>query len=464
MGRGSRAHRHKGRGAVALLLALTLPQARAAGALESLTLALRGALFPPAPLQPSLVSTIALTLLSLSPVLLLLLWGLPRWRSQVAVAASAACVVAVMGLAWAAAATQRWLPWALPLTALVLGHAVWLVRRRQPATSASLLLPDTVGAPVGSAEKRTLGRYQIEQEIGRGAMGAVYLARDLKTGRPVAIKTMALMREFAGDELLEARARFFREAETAGRLQHPDIVTILDAGEAHGLAYIAMEHLKGDNLEAFTQPGRLLPVPTVLLVVARVAEALGHAHSQGVVHRDVKPANVMVDLESDQVKVTDFGIARVADTQRTQTGMVLGTPSFMSPEQLAGRRLDGRSDLYSLGVMLFQLLTGQLPHRSDSMAELMKQIANDAAPDVLQLRPELPDALARVVATTLDKRPEARYSSGAQLAADLRSVARRMQASGLQPAAPLASGPPDSSGFAATVKMDRAEPRHNSGS
>ncbi|MBC7956269.1 MAG: serine/threonine protein kinase [Cytophagales bacterium] len=294
-------------------------------------------------------------------------------------------------------------------------------------------------------------------------MGAVYLGRDPKIGRQVAIKTMALSREFAGDELVEARERFFREAETAGRLQHPDIVTIFDAGEDQELASIAMEYLKGADLQAHTQAPKLLPVLTVLNVVARVADALAYAHSQGVVHRDIKPANVMVDLPTDLVKVTDFGIARVADSARTRTGMVLGTPSFMSPEQMAGRRVDGRSDLYSLGVMLFQLLTGRLPHRSDSMATLMHQIANETAPDVRSLRPDLPEGLARAVSLALEKRPEARYASGQQLAADLRAVAARLQATGaeLQPVA-TSPTPPDSSGFAATVKLDRADTGHNS--
>jgi serine/threonine protein kinase len=171
----------------------------------------------------------------------------------------------------------------------------------------------------------------------------------------------------------------------------------------------------------------------------------------------------MVDLSNDTVKVTDFGIARVADSARTRTGLVLGTPSYMSPEQMAGRRVDGRSDLYSLGVMLFQLLTGRLPHHSDSMATLMHQIANEAAPDVRSLRPDLPEDLARTVALVLDKRPEARYASGQLLAADLRAVAARLQAANKQPLAPTATAvPPDSSGFAATVKMDRPDTWHNS--
>jgi serine/threonine protein kinase len=412
-----------------------------------------------------------LSALALALVLAELVWLLPRLRREAAVAASV-----ILGFSMVAVGLLLWWQLSLPmgwvwpvLLALTFGHLGWVLGQRPvtkkpaPTTHApSTVSPRTV-AP-GQPDRATLGRYRIERELGRGAMGAVYLGRDPKIGRQVAIKTLALSREFAGDELVEARERFFREAETAGRLQHPDIVTIFDAGEEQELAYIAMEYLKGEDLQAFTQAPKLLPVPTVLSVVARIADALGYAHSQGVVHRDIKPANAMVDLASDLVKVTDFGIARVADSARTRTGLVLGTPSYMSPEQMAGRRVDGRSDLYSLGVVLFQLLTGRLPHRSDSMATLMHQIANEVAPDVRSLRADLPEGLARVVALTLEKRPEARYASGQLLAADLRAVAARLQAENKQPQ-PLAASdaPPDSSGFAATVKMERSDTGHNSG-
>ncbi|MEN9436691.1 MAG: hypothetical protein RIR09_1346, partial [Pseudomonadota bacterium] len=242
----------------------------------------------------------------------------------------------------------------------------------------------------GAVEKPMLGRYQVEKELGKGAMGVVYLGKDPKIGRVVAIKTLALSQEFEGEELSDARERFFREAETAGRLQHQNIVTIFDAGEEHDLAYIAMEFLRGRDLTEYSKSDNLLPVPVVLGIVSRVAEALAYAHKQQVVHRDIKPANIMFERASDTVKVTDFGIARITDSSKTKTGLVLGTPSFMSPEQLAGKRVDGRSDLYSLGVTLYQLLAGILPFRGDSMAELMYKIANEPAPDIRKLRPELP--------------------------------------------------------------------------
>ncbi len=274
----------------------------------------------------------------------------------------------------------------------------------------------------GAVEKPMLGRYQVEKELGKGAMGVVYQGKDPKIGRVVAIKTLALSQEFEGDELKDARERFFREAETAGRLQHQNIVTIFDAGEEHDLAYIAMEFLKGSDLTGYCREGQLLPVATVISIVARVAEALAYAHQQHVVHRDIKPANIMYEPTSDTVKVTDFGIARITDSSKTKTGMVLGTPSFMSPEQLAGKKVDGRSDLYSLGVTLFQLLTGVLPLRGESMAELMYKISNETPPDVRSVRTDLPEALTRILSRALSKTPDTRYQDGLQLAAELRAV------------------------------------------
>jgi serine/threonine protein kinase/CHASE2 domain-containing sensor protein len=307
----------------------------------------------------------------------------------------------------------------------------------------------------GAVEKPMLGRYQVDKELGKGAMGVVYLGKDPKIGRVVAIKTMALSQEFAGEELTDARERFFREAETAGRLQHQNIVTIFDAGEEHDLAYIAMEFLKGRDLAEFCKGDHLLPVPTVVSIVIRVAEALAYAHKQNVVHRDIKPANIMYELESDTVKVTDFGIARITDSSKTKTGLVLGTPSFMSPEQLAGKKVDGRSDLYSLGVMLFQMLAGVLPFRGDSMAELMYKIANEEAPDIRIVRPELPEALARAVSRALSKRPEVRYQDGAAFAKDLReALVPAKDGAANRPAVKLDDWPPaggDQVDFSATV-------------
>ncbi len=253
-------------------------------------------------------------------------------------------------------------------------------------------------------------------------MGTVYLATDTLTQRPVALKMLALQREFSAEDLIDVRQRFMREASAAGHLQHPDILQVLDAGQDGEDAWIAMEYVQGQDLSHCSRPGQLLPVTEVLQLAVRLARALDYAHRQGVVHRDIKPANVMFDRASGVLKVMDFGIARIADGSRTRTGLVLGTPSFMSPEQLSGLKVDGRSDLYSLGVMLYQLLTGQLPHQSDSMAALMHGIANQAPPDVRHYRPELPEALALVLALALEKRPELRYANGEQMAQDLAAV------------------------------------------
>jgi serine/threonine-protein kinase len=266
-----------------------------------------------------------------------------------------------------------------------------------------------------------LGRYQVEKELGKGAMGVVYLGRDPKISRVVAIKTMALAQEFEADELDEVKERFFREAETAGRLSHPNIVTIFDAGEEHDLAYIAMEFLKGHDLARYTKKDNLLEMKTVVSIVARAADGLAFAHAQNIVHRDIKPANLMYEPESDSLKITDFGIARITDSSKTKTGMVLGTPSYMSPEQLAGKKVDGRSDLFSLGVMLYQMLTGSLPFKADSMASLMFKITNEEAPDIRALRPEIPDCLVNIVNKTLVKDADERYQSGTEMANDLKS-------------------------------------------
>ena len=176
----------------------------------------------------------------------------------------------------------------------------------------------------------------------------------------------------------------------AGRLNHPAIVTVYDAGEDQGLAYIAMEYLRGHHLSHYTDSARLLPPGTVMTLVARTADALHYAHRQNVVHRDIKPANIMFNPDTDELKITDFGIARLTDTSRTKTGIVLGTPSFMSPEQLEGRSLDGRSDQFALGVSLYQLLCGQLPFRAESMPRLMQKIATEPHTPIRLVRPELP--------------------------------------------------------------------------
>ncbi|TAJ75815.1 MAG: CHASE2 domain-containing protein [Gallionellaceae bacterium] len=285
-------------------------------------------------------------------------------------------------------------------------------------SNASTMVLDRAGM-----SKPMLGRYEIEKELGKGAMGVVYLGKDPKISRVVAIKTMNLSQEFDADELEDVKARFFREAETAGRLNHPNIVTMYDAGEEHDLAYIAMEFLKGKDLVPYTKRDNLLPLPKVLSIVARVADALGYAHSLHVVHRDIKPANIMYDTESDTVKVTDFGIARITDSSKTKTGMVLGTPSYMSPEQLAGTKIEGQSDLFSLGASLYQMVCGKLPFEGDSMAQLMFRIANEPHADILTIRPDVPSCVAEIVNKALAKKVTDRYQTGQEMAEAIRRCA-----------------------------------------
>lgn len=281
--------------------------------------------------------------------------------------------------------------------------------------SSTMLLDD------GTVEKPMLGRYQIEKELGKGAMGVVYLGKDPKIGRIVAIKTMALAQEFEPDELEDVKQRFFREAETAGRLNHPNIVTMYDAGEEHDLAFIAMEFLKGKDLAPYVKPDTLLELPKVIDIVIKVAEALDYAHSQNVVHRDIKPANIMYEMETASVKVTDFGIARITDSSKTKTGMVLGTPSYMSPEQLSGKKVEGQSDLFSLGVMTYQMTTGQLPFTGDSMATLMFKIANELHASASTINPAISQCLSDIIDRMLEKDTERRYARGSEIAKDLRA-------------------------------------------
>jgi len=284
----------------------------------------------------------------------------------------------------------------------------------------------------GGIEKPMLGRYEVERELGKGAMGAVYLGKDPKISRVVAIKTMALSQEFEDDELVEVKERFFREAETAGRLTHPNIVTIFDAGEEHDLAYIAMEYLKGGDLSKYVKPDTLLPMKQVLSLIQRSADGIDYAHQYNVVHRDIKPANIMWDPETDTVKITDFGIARITDSSKTKTGMVLGTPSYMSPEQLAGKKVTGQSDIFSLGVMLFQMVTGKLPFTGDSMATLMYKIANEEHPAPESINPEVPRCITFIINRSMAKDVDKRYQRGKEMVDDITKCLKIMKAESMK--------------------------------
>jgi len=286
------------------------------------------------------------------------------------------------------------------------------------AATHSLVMPSE------DLNKPVLGRYEIQRELGRGAMGVVYLGLDPKISRRVAIKTFSY-REFDSSQLETLKERFFREAEAAGRLNHPHIVTVYDVGEENDLAFIAMDYVEGKSLDRFVAESGLLPISEVYEIIADVAEALAYAHQQNIVHRDIKPGNIMYDQSRGQVKVADFGIARIVDDSKTKTGDMLGSPVYMSPEQLKGARVTGASDIYSLGVTLYQLLTGTLPFNGDSIANLAYQILNKKYVSVRELRPELSPGVVRVVNKALQKEPGKRYESAMDMADAMRALQAR---------------------------------------
>lgn len=265
-----------------------------------------------------------------------------------------------------------------------------------------------------------LGRYEVLSELGQGAMGVVYKAKDPLIDRIVAIKTINL--GMAQEEKEEYEGRFYQEAKAAGRLNHPNIVTIYDVGKSADIAYIAMEFLQGRELrDVLRENDGLLPVDQVLDMVAQVASGLAYAHEHGIVHRDIKPSNIML-IRDGHIKITDFGIARMASSAvRTQTGMVLGSPKYMSPEQVLGKVIDQRSDIFSLGVMLYEMLTGEAPFVGDNVNSIMFQTLNlvPAAPGTLNSN--VPDMLNFIVAKALAKERDDRYQNAKDFAADLRA-------------------------------------------
>jgi len=283
------------------------------------------------------------------------------------------------------------------------------------------------GLALGNGHSRpTLGRYEILRELGQGAMGTVYLGRDPKINRDVAIKTLNF-RNLEAQQVGEIKARFFREAEAAGRLNHTNIVTIYDAGEEHDLAYMAMEYLPGDTLAAHCSRDKLLPPAEVLRIAADIAAALDYAHAHDVVHRDIKPSNIML-LPDGKIKVTDFGIARVVSASQTQTGVILGTPSYMSPEQVAGKKVDGRSDLFSLGVLCYELFCGEKPFTGENLGALMFSISNA---DYLPLAKRTPKRLSacchEIVSKLMAKAVSRRYKTAAEAEQALRDCRAKMR-------------------------------------
>lgn len=268
------------------------------------------------------------------------------------------------------------------------------------------------------ARQKQIGRYKITGELGRGAMGLVYKAEDPALGRTVALKTIALSDD--EPERDEYRKRFLMEGKAAGRLTHPHIVTVYDFGEERDIAYMAMELLKGTELRTRMQEGAI-PIFEAADIAAQVAEGLGFAHEHGVVHRDVKPGNIML-VARGQAKIMDFGIARMrASDHKTSTGVVLGTPKYMSPEQVAGSPVDHRSDIFSLGIVLYEMLTRAAPFVGEDSTQVMHKIANAEPVAPSRLNPEVPSLLDFVLARALKKDPAVRYQDAYEMAADLRS-------------------------------------------
>ncbi|HXY38582.1 MAG TPA: serine/threonine-protein kinase, partial [Vicinamibacteria bacterium] len=270
------------------------------------------------------------------------------------------------------------------------------------------------------------GRYQIVKKLGAGAFGTVYKAKDKVLGRMLAIKTIRLEGLAASQAgLKEMLDRFNREAQTAAQLRHPNIVTIYDFGESQGLTYLAMEFIDGVGLDSVITASGRLPVPRAAALAAQVADALDYANQHHVVHRDIKPPNIMVESD-DRVKVTDFGIAKPGESAEhlTMTGSLLGTPAYMSPEQARGEKLDGRSDLFSLGCVLYEMVAGHKAFRGDSITALLFKILTEEPKPLQEVDPELPEEMVRIVNKAIAKKSESRYQSGREMAQDLLTLAR----------------------------------------
>lgn len=288
----------------------------------------------------------------------------------------------------------------------------WLTRGKPPAVQPP------AAAPAGG-----LANYRIDRLMGKGAASQVFLAQDRRSRRWVALKVLELGSGPAMPEWHDALERFRREATMLHELDHPGIVAVLDAGPSEQGAWMAMEAVGGCDLTRYTRPARLLPPPVVARIGARLAEALAYAHRRGVVHRDVKPANVLVDWTNDTVKLSDFGLARSEEHTQTRSGITLGSPDYMAPEQLAGAAVGPGADVYSLGATLFELLCGRRPHQADNLGELLRAVASEPVPQLTQLRPELEPALCDAVMALLAKDLARRPSDAGQVAAQLWAVA-----------------------------------------
>jgi serine/threonine-protein kinase len=266
-----------------------------------------------------------------------------------------------------------------------------------------------------------VGRYEILETIGQGAMGAVYKARDPLMDRVVALKTI-LGAVLTGPEAAEFRERFFREARAAGRLSHPGIVTVYDVGEQDGTPFLVMEYIGGRTLESALDSGERFPQPRICELGEQLADALHYAHESGVIHRDIKPANILLTGKPERAKIADFGVAKLISVQMTATGRLLGTPSFMAPEQFTGAPIDGRSDLFSLGVILYWMATGDKPFTGETITAVSYKIVHTDPIAPRMLNPAIPREFEAVLLKCLEKDPAVRYQNGGQLARDLRGI------------------------------------------
>ena len=300
-----------------------------------------------------------------------------------------------------------------------------------------------------------LGRYKIVAELGRGAMGTVFHGLDETIERSVALKT--LHAELPADILAEVSERFLREAKSAGKLNHPNIVTIYEFGKDGDIAFIAMEFLEGKSLQQIMRGGRL-PFNTIIDLVAQVADGLDYAHRFGVVHRDIKPANIMVS-SSGLAKLTDFGIARIQSSSMTQTGAMLGSPKYMSPEQVLGQSTDGRADIFSLGVMLYEMLAGRTPFETPDITvfSLMQRIVTVPHPALSESAPDVPAAFEAILTRALAKRPDGRYARAGEMASDLRNI-RDGRAGSAAAAAAIAAPQADYERTVLTASANAAAP------
>jgi serine/threonine protein kinase len=278
--------------------------------------------------------------------------------------------------------------------------------------------------PLAAPER--IGKYYVVHEVGRGSTGTVYLSHDPFYGRDVAIK---LYHATSGDdpESRNARRMFLGEAKMVGKMQHPNIVPIFDAGEEEGRRYVVTEHIHGARtLQAYCRSGSLLPIDQVVAIMYKCAKALHYAHSRGVIHRDIKPSNILLTQDGD-VRIVDFGIALVADSDVSRLEGVAGSPAYMSPEQVQGLELDARSDLYSLGAVMYEMLCGQRPFRAGALGRLLRQVVQQDPEPLRSMRAEVPEDLEAAVHRALEKDPDARYKTGNEFAAELTRVHQKLR-------------------------------------